>query len=96
MQSEASLTSPFARLGAWIARRRGAVGAAFAIAIVLAGSYGASVSQHLPSAGLEVPGSESDLAAQEAARRFGIGSADVLAARTAIPKATCATRCSAR
>jgi RND superfamily putative drug exporter len=54
------------------------VGGAFAIAIVLAGSYGASVSQHLPSAGLEVPGSESYLAAQEAARRFGVGSADVL------------------
>jgi RND superfamily putative drug exporter len=78
MQSEASLTSPFARLGAWIARHARAVLFGFAVTLVLAGSYGASVEQHLPSAGLEVPGSESYLAAQEAARRFGIGSADVL------------------
>jgi RND superfamily putative drug exporter len=78
MQSEASLTSPFARLGAWIARHTRIVLVAFVIALVLAGSYGASVTQHLPSAGLEVPGSESFLAAEEAARHFGVGSADVL------------------
>ncbi len=78
MRSEASLTSPFARLGVWIARHTKWVLAAFAVAIVAMGLYGASVEDHLPAGGLDVPGSESALAAQEAARRFGIGAADVL------------------
>ena len=78
MRSEASLTSPFARLGAWIARRAKWVLAAFAVGIVAMGFYGASVEDHLTAGGLDVPGSESALAAEEAARRFGIGAADVL------------------
>jgi RND superfamily putative drug exporter len=78
VRSEASLTSPFARLGAWIARRTKWVLAASVVAIVAMGVYGASVEDHLPAGGLDVPGSESALAAQEAARRFGIGAADVL------------------
>lgn len=78
MQSQASLDSPFARLGAWIARRHRWVLAVFAALVALAGAYGSSVQQHLPAAGLEVPGSESHRAVQEAARRFGVGSADVL------------------
>lgn len=78
MQSEASLTSPFARLGSGIARHHRAVLVGFGVALAVAGSYGASVQQHLPAAGLEVPGSESYLAAEAAARHFGIGSADVL------------------
>ena len=78
MRSEASLTSPFARLGAWIARRAKWVLAAFAVGIVAMGFYGASVEDHLTAGGLDVPGSESARAAEEAARRFGIGAADVL------------------
>ena len=78
MRSEASLTSPFARLGAWIARRMKWVLAAFAVGIVAMGFYGASVEDHLTAGGLDVPGSESARAAEEAARRFGIGAADVL------------------
>jgi RND superfamily putative drug exporter len=78
VRSEASLTSPFARLGAWIARRAKWVLAAFAVGIVAMGFYGASVEDHLTAGGLDVPGSESARAAQEAARRFGIGAADVL------------------
>ena len=78
MRSEASLTSPFARLGAWIARRAKWVLVAFAVGIVAMGFYGASVEDHLTAGGLDVPGSESARAAEEAARRFGIGAADVL------------------
>ncbi len=78
MRAEASLTSPFARLGAWLARRAKWVLAASAVALVAMGLYGASVEDHLPAGGLDVPGSESALAAQEAARRFSIGAADVL------------------
>jgi RND superfamily putative drug exporter len=78
VRSEASLTSPFARLGAWIARRTKWVLAAFAVGIVAMGFYGASVEDHLTAGGLDVPGSESARAAEEAARRFGIGAADVL------------------
>jgi len=78
VRSEASLTSPFARIGAWIARRSGAVLALFAVAITAMGFYGASVEEHLSAGGLDVPGSESALAAEEAARRFGIGAADLL------------------
>ena len=79
MRAEASLTSPFARLGAWIARHAKVVLAASVLAIVVMGLYGASVEDHLPAGGLDVPGSESALAAQQAAKRFGIGAADVLA-----------------
>ena len=78
MRSEASLTSPFARMGSWIARRPKAVLALFAVGIAGMGFYGASVEEHLAAGGLDVPGSESALAAEEAARRFGIGAADVL------------------
>jgi len=78
VRSEASLTSLFARLGAWIARRATWVLAAFAALIVAMGIFGASVEDHLSAGGLDVPGSESALAAQEAASRFGIGAADVL------------------
>jgi RND superfamily putative drug exporter len=78
VRSEASLTSPLARLGAFIARNAKPTLAIFAGALVGMGLYGASVQDHLPAGGLEVPGSESALAAEEAARRFGIGSADVL------------------
>jgi RND superfamily putative drug exporter len=78
MRSEASPASPFARLGAWLATRSRPVLAGMALLLGVAGAYGASVSQHLSAAGLEVPGSESHRAAQEAAHRFGTGSADVL------------------
>jgi RND superfamily putative drug exporter len=78
VRSEVSLHTPFARLGAWIARRAPQVLAASVVLLVATGFYGASVEEHLPAGGLEVPGSESDRAAQEAARRFGIASADVL------------------
>lgn len=78
MRTESSLDSGFARLGAWIARHARAVLAASVAALALAGLYGASVEEHLPAGGLEVPGSESDRAASEAAHRFGVGAADVL------------------
>ena len=67
MRSEASLTSPFARLGASIARRPRAVLGLFAVVITAMGFYGASVEEHLAVGGLDVPGSESALAAEEAA-----------------------------
>jgi uncharacterized membrane protein YdfJ with MMPL/SSD domain len=78
MRAEASLSSPFARLGAWIAARPRPVLAAFAVGLALAALYGRSVAEHLPTAGLEVIGSESARVREEAARRFGIGSADVV------------------
>ena len=78
MRSEASLTSSFARMGSWIARRPKVVLALFAVGTAGMGFYGASVEEHLAAGGLDVPGSESALAAEEAARRFGIGAADVL------------------
>lgn len=78
MRAEASLDSPFARLGAWIAARPRPVLAAFALALALAAGYGRSVADHLPTAGLEVIGSESARVREEAARRFGLGSADVV------------------
>jgi len=53
--------------------------ACFAVLLAAAAVYGSSVARHLPGGGLEVPGSESDRAMEEAARRFGVGSADVLA-----------------
>ncbi len=79
MRADASLDSPLARLGAWIADRPGSVLAAFALLLAIAALYGASAAEHLPAGGFEVPGSESDLAVKEAERHFGIGSADVLA-----------------
>src|SRR5262249_6243257 len=78
MRSESSLHTPFARLGAWVARRAPLVLAFSIAALVAGGLYGASVEEHLPAGGLEVPNSESSRAAEEAAHRFGIGSADVL------------------
>jgi uncharacterized membrane protein YdfJ with MMPL/SSD domain len=78
MRAEASLRSPFARLGAWVAARPGAVVAAFAVVLALSAAYGASVAEHLPTAGLEVIGSESARVREESARRFGMGSADVV------------------
>jgi RND superfamily putative drug exporter len=78
LRAEASLESTFARLGAWLARRARLVLIAAAVLLVVAGLYGSTVEDHLPAGGLEVPGSESDLAARDAAKRFGIGSADVL------------------
>jgi RND superfamily putative drug exporter len=79
MRSEASQTSRFARLGGWIADRPRPVLAVMAALLAAAGFYGASAASHLPAGGFEVPGSESDRAVREAERRFGIGSADVLA-----------------
>jgi uncharacterized membrane protein YdfJ with MMPL/SSD domain len=79
MRSEASLDSPYARLGATLARGRVAVVALFAALLAAAGLYGASAADHLPAGGFEVPGSESDLAIKEAERRFGVGAPDVLA-----------------
>jgi len=78
MRAEASLRSPFARLGAWVAARPRRVVAAFAVVLAGAASYGASVADHLPTAGLEVIGSESARVREESARRFGLGSADVV------------------
>jgi len=79
MRSEASLDSPFARLGRWIAERPRALLAVFALLLAAAGWYGASAADHLPAGGFEVPGSESDRAVKQAEKRFGIGAADVLA-----------------
>ena len=62
-----------------IARHAKWVLAASVLAIVVMGLYGASVEDHLPAGGLDVPGSESARAAEQAAKRFGIGAADVLA-----------------
>jgi RND superfamily putative drug exporter len=78
MRAEASLDSPFARLGARIAARPRVVLGAFALLLAVAGAYGRSAVDHLPTAGLEVIGSESARVREEAARRFGIGSADVV------------------
>jgi len=78
IRAEASLHSPFARLGAWLAARSGRVLAAFAVLLALAAGYGASVADHLPTAGLEVIDSESAHVRVESARRFGLGSADVV------------------
>jgi RND superfamily putative drug exporter len=78
MRAEASLDSPYARLGAALARGRVAVAAIFAALLGVAALYGASAADHLPAGGFEVPGSESDLAIKEAERRFGIGAPDVL------------------
>jgi RND superfamily putative drug exporter len=79
MRSEASLDSSFAKLGGWIADRPRAVLALFAVLLAVAAIYGASAAEHLPAGDFEVAGSESDRALREAERRFGIGSADVLA-----------------
>ena len=79
MRSEASLDSPFARLGGWIADRPRLLLAIFAALLAVAGLYGASAAAHLPAGGYEMAGSESDLAVKEMEQRFGIGSADVLA-----------------
>jgi len=78
LRSESSTHSPLARIGAWIARHARGVLVASAIGLVFAGIYGASVEEHLPAGAIEVPGSESDHAEHEAARRFGVGSSDVL------------------
>jgi RND superfamily putative drug exporter len=78
MRSEASLDTPYARLGAALARGRVVVVAAFATLLAAAAFYGASAADHLPAGGFEVPGSESDRAVKEAERRFGIGAPDVL------------------
>jgi RND superfamily putative drug exporter len=79
MRSQASANSRFARLGRWIADRPRAVLAVFAFLLAAASVYGASAARHLPAAGFEAPGSESDRAAKQAESSFGIGSADVLA-----------------
>jgi RND superfamily putative drug exporter len=78
MRADASLDSPYARLGAALARARVAVIAGFAALLAIAALYGSSAADHLPTGGFEVPGSESDLAVKEAERRFGIGAPDVL------------------
>ncbi len=78
MRSEASLDTPYARLGAALARWRVAVAAVFAALLAAAAIYGASAAEHLPAGGFEVPGSESDLAIKESERRFGVGAPDVL------------------
>jgi RND superfamily putative drug exporter len=79
MRSDASHGSAFAHLGDWLARHALLVVACFAVLLAAAAFYGSSVARHLPGGGLEVPGSESARAMEEAARRFGVGSADVLA-----------------
>jgi RND superfamily putative drug exporter len=78
MRAEASLDSRFARHGAWIAARPRKVLALFAVVLALAAVYGSSVAEHLPAAGLDVIGSESARVREQAAQRFGAGSADVL------------------
>src|SRR5262245_62234308 len=79
MRSEASENSRFAALGRWIADHCRAVLLAFAVLLAAASVYGSGAAKHLPAGGFEAPGSESDHAAQLAAKNFGIGSADVLA-----------------
>ncbi len=78
VRAEASLDSPYARLGAALAGQRLAVVAVFAALLAAAAIYGASAAEHLPAGGFEVPGSESDRAVKEAEHRFGIGAPDVL------------------
>ena len=78
MRSEASHSSLFSRLGRWISDRPRRVLAVMAALLAAAGLYGASAASHLPAAGFEVPGSESDRAVKEAEHRFGTGAADVL------------------
>jgi RND superfamily putative drug exporter len=78
MRAQASLHSPFARLGAFTARHARVVVAAVAVSIAVAASYGASVTEHLSAVELEAIGSDSARVRREAARRFGIGAADVL------------------
>ncbi len=78
MRAQASLDSQLARLGASTARHARAVVVAFALLLALAAPYGASVTDHLAAVELEVIGSESARVRTEAARRFGLGSADVL------------------
>jgi RND superfamily putative drug exporter len=71
--------SPFRRLGRWIAAQPRAVAAAMAIATLAAGLYGARVAETLPAGGLDVPGSESQRAAERLSDRLGIVSGDVVA-----------------
>ena len=78
MRSQSSHASPYARLGAALARARVLVAATFAALLAVAAVYGSSAADHLPAGGFEVPGSESDRAVKEAERRFGIGAPDVL------------------
>jgi RND superfamily putative drug exporter len=68
----------FARVGERLARRARLVLVVSGALLAAAGWYGSSVALHLSASGLEVPGSESDRETQEAAGRFGVGSADVL------------------
>jgi RND superfamily putative drug exporter len=79
MRSEASENSRFAALGRWIADRPRRVLLGFALLLAAASVYGSSAARHLPAAGFEAPGSESDRAARQAEKSFGIGPADVLA-----------------
>jgi RND superfamily putative drug exporter len=79
MRSQTTQGSLFARFGGWIAERPRAVLAAMAALLAAASVYGASAASHLQAGGFEVPGSESDLAVKEAERRFGVGTADILA-----------------
>jgi RND superfamily putative drug exporter len=79
LRSEASLESLLARLGHFIADRPAPILFLFAGLLLVGGFYGATAAQHLPAGGFEVPGSESDQAVKEAERRFGTGSADILA-----------------
>ncbi len=78
MRSEASLTSPFARLGASIARRPRAVLGLFAVVITAMGFYGASVEEHLPAAVSTYPAASRRSPPRRRRRRFGVGAADVL------------------
>jgi RND superfamily putative drug exporter len=71
--------SPFARLGRALYARPRAVALAFCVAALGAAAFGASVADRLQAGGLEVPGSESDRAAQRLAQRLGMGTPDVIA-----------------
>jgi uncharacterized membrane protein YdfJ with MMPL/SSD domain len=78
MQPDASHDSLLSAFGDRLARHAGWVLVGSFLALLATGWYGASVEGHLTAAPLEAPGSESERATQEAMRRFGVGSADVL------------------
>jgi len=78
MRSQVSSSSSFARLGRFVALRAPAVLLALGGLLALAIGYGAPVSRHLATGGLEAVGSESAYAREVLAERFGISGADVL------------------
>jgi uncharacterized membrane protein YdfJ with MMPL/SSD domain len=74
----APATSPFTRLGAFVAARPRAVCAAFALLLVLSGAYAAQVARRLPAGSFDVPGSDSFRVTEVAQARLGVGKPDLV------------------